>query len=507
MKPLRKILIVGGGTAGWMTACALNQAARRAGAVVELVESEEIGTVGVGEATVPTIRRFNQEIGIDEPAFIRATEGSFKLGIEFRDWSGKGSRFFHGFGDFVVNAGPFSTLNHWLVARDLAGEAEVGSFDAYHMAAVAAYAGRFAAPDNDPRSPYYYMNYAFHFDAGLYARFLRAKAEAEGVVRHEGRIETVELHPETGFIERVKLVGGRGLDADLFIDCSGFSSLLLGKALGEPFLDYGHWLPVDRAWAVPSEGTAPLLPYTRATAREAGWQWRIPLQSRIGNGYVFSSAHLDEETARDRLLAGLDSKALADPRMLRFRTGRRERFWVRNCVAIGLSSGFVEPLESTAISLIQGGISRLIGLLPDQGCDPALAKEYNRIEALEFDRIRDFIILHYALARREDGEFWRHVTTMALPDTLAERIETFRETGQVVLLNEETFVTPSWQALFIGLGCLPKRRDPLMAAQGRGEILETLRLRRNSLAGAAQRLPTHQAFIDRYCPPSRHPRA
>ncbi|HMA49481.1 MAG TPA: tryptophan 7-halogenase, partial [Magnetospirillaceae bacterium] len=239
MKPLKKILIVGGGTAGWMTACALNQAAGRAGATVELIESEEIGTVGVGEATVPTIRRFNQEIGVEEAAFIRATEGSFKLGIEFRDWSGKGSRFFHGFGDFVVNAGPYSTMNHWLVARDLVGEAEAGSLDAYHMAAVTAYAGRFAAPDSDPRSPYYYMNYAFHFDAGLYARFLRSKAEAEGVVRHEGRIETVDLHPETGFIERVRLKDGRMLEADLFVDCSGFAALLMDKALGERFLDYG----------------------------------------------------------------------------------------------------------------------------------------------------------------------------------------------------------------------------------------------------------------------------
>ncbi|MEE3623615.1 tryptophan halogenase family protein [Nitrospirillum sp. BR 11752] len=494
--PLRRILIVGGGTAGWMAACALNQAVRAGGTRVELVESDAIGTVGVGEATVPPIRQFNQDIGLDEATFIKATQGTFKLGIEFQDWRATGTRFFHGFGDYIVNAGPFSTLNHWLVARDLVGEA-AGDFDAYHMAAVMARAGRFAAPDNDPRSPYHYFNYAFHFDAGLYARLLRTKAEAEGVTRHEGRIVATDLHPETGHIRSVRLDDGRVLSADLFIDCSGFIALLADKALEERFIDYGHWLPVDRAWAVPCASLGPPSPYTRATALEAGWQWRIPLQHRTGNGYVFSTAHVTEDAARARLLANLDGQALDEPRLLRFRTGRRERFWARNCVAIGLSSGFVEPLESTSISLIQGGITRLISLLPDLSFNPGLAAEYNRVQALEFDRIRDFIILHYALTQRDDTAFWRERGGMALPDTLAYRIETFRETGHVVLLNEETFVAPSWQALFIGLGLIPKRRDPLMAAQRREEIIETLRLRRTSLASAAQRLPTHAAFLAR----------
>ncbi|MBB6251981.1 tryptophan halogenase family protein [Nitrospirillum iridis] len=498
MTPLRRILIVGGGTAGWMAACALNQAVRLGGTRVELVESDAIGTVGVGEATVPSIRQFNQDIGLDEATFMKATQGTFKLGIEFRDWRAVGTRFFHGFGDTVVNTGPFSTLNHWLVARDLVGDA-AGEFDAYHMAAVMAHAGRFTVPETDPRSPYHYFSYAYHFDAGLYARLLRTKAEREGVVRHEGRITGTNLDPETGFIRGVRLEDGRDLLADLFIDCSGFVSLLADKVLGEPFLDYSHWLPVDRAWAVPCAGHGPLLPYTRATALEGGWQWRIPLQHRTGNGYVFSSAHVSEDEARARLLDGLDGAALDEPRLLRFKTGRRQRFWARNCVAIGLSSGFVEPLESTSISLIQGGITRLIGLLPDQGFNPALAAEYNRIQALEFDRIRDFIIMHYALNGRDDTAFWRERRSMALPDSLAERIETFRETGHVVLLNEETFVTPSWQALFVGLGLIPTRRDPLMAVQKREDIVETLRLRRNSLAQAASRLPTHADFIARHC--------
>ncbi|MDE1145923.1 MAG: tryptophan 7-halogenase [Azospirillaceae bacterium] len=495
--PLRRILIVGGGTAGWMAACALNQAVRVAGTQVHVVESDAIGTVGVGEATLPGIRQFNQDIGLDEAAFLKATQGTYKLGIQFPDWRAKDTRFFHGFGDFIVNTGPFSTLNHWLVARDLAGEAAVGSLDAYHMAAVMAEAGRFTTPEDDPRSPYHYFSYAYHFDATLYARLLRAKAEGEGVTRHEGRIVGTDRDPETGFIQAVRLDDGRELTADLFIDCSGFVSLLAGQALAEPFVDYGHWLPVDRAWAVPCASHGPLLPYTRATALEGGWRWRIPLQHRTGNGYVFSSAHVSEEEARQRLLDGLDGEVLAEPRLLRFRTGRRARCWVGNCVAIGLASGFVEPLESTAISLIQGGITRLIGLLPDLSFNPALAVEYNRVQALEFDRIRDFIILHYALTQRDDTPFWRERREMALPDSLASRIETFRETGHVVLLNEESFLTPSWQALFIGLGLIPRRRDPLMAAQKRVDVVESLRLRRTSLANAAARLPTQAEFLAR----------
>ncbi len=496
--PLRKILVVGGGTAGWMTACALNQAVRAGGTVVELVESDDIGTVGVGEATVPTIRDFNRGLGLDEVAFIKATQGSFKLGIEFRDWTATGTAFFHGFGDYVVNEGPFSTLNQWLVARDAQGAA-AGTLDDYHMAAVMARAGRFAAPDSDPRSPLSYFSYAFHFDAGLYARLLRGRAEAQGVIRHEGRIATTHLDSATGHIAAVALRDGRRLEADLFVDCSGFAALLTEGALKVPFVDFGHWLPVDRAWAVPSAAAGAISPYTQAIAREAGWQWRIPLQHRTGNGYVFSSGHISEEAARERLMAGLDGRALAEPRLIRFRTGRRASFWSGNCVAIGLSSGFVEPLESTSISLIQGGITRLVNLLPDRGFNPALAAEYNRIQALEFDRIRDFIILHYAGARRADTAFWRDIAAMTLPDSLQYKIDTFRETGVVPLRDAETFVTASWQAIMVGLGMTPTRRDPVLAGMRKAEVLEGMRLRREALSAAAARLPTHEAFIERFC--------
>ena len=498
MQPLKKILIVGGGTAGWMAACALNQALRHTTTRVELIESDDIGTVGVGEATVPTIRDFNRDIGLNEVEFMKATQGTFKLGIEFEDWRRKGTRFFHGFGDFVVNAGPFSTLNQWLVARETAGT-EAGELDDYHMAAVLARANRFSAPDKDARSPLHYFNYAFQFDAGLYALLLKTKAQAEGVVRHEGRVTGVSQHPESGFIESVTLSDGRVLAADLFIDCSGFIALLAGKTLAEPYLDYSHWLPVDRAWAVPCEPAGELTPYTRATALDAGWKWRIPLQHRTGNGHVFSSAHIGEDEARQRLLDGLDGKALAEPRLLKFRTGRRERFWTRNCVAIGLSSGFVEPLESTSISLIQGGITRLITMLPDMDFNPALAAEYNRVQALEFDRIRDFIIAHYALSQRDDSPFWRDMRAMALPDTLQYKIETFRETGLVALTSEETFVTASWQSILVGQGLLPKRLDPVMRTQKRAEVVSAMKLRRSALAQAAERLPGHAAFIDHFC--------
>jgi tryptophan halogenase len=495
--PIRKILIVGGGTAGWMAAAALN-VAMRGSVAIELIESDEIGTVGVGEATLPTIREFNHNINLDEAEFLKATQGTFKLGIEFPDWREPGTRFFHGFGDYVVNDGPFSTLNHWLIARDALGEG-AGTLDEYHMAAAMAASGRFAPPVDDPRSPLFYFSYAYHFDAGLYARLLRSRSEANGVVRHEGRIAQTHFKEASGFIDAVELSDGRRLTADLFVDCSGFVSLLMGKAMDVPFLDYSHWLPVDRAWAVPCRGVGPLLPFTRATAREAGWQWRIPLQHRVGNGYVFSSAHISEDEARARLMGSLEGEALAEPRLLRFRTGRRESFWTRNCVAIGLSSGFIEPLESTSISLIQNGISRLINLLPDTAFAPALACEYNRVQALEFDRIRDFIVLHYAGSQRDDTSFWRDIRAMSLPDDLRYKIETFRETGVVALLNEESFVTPSWQAILCGLGIVPKRRDALLSAMPQGEVLEAMRLRRGSLKAAAERLPTMDAFIDRFC--------
>ncbi|MDC7675070.1 tryptophan halogenase family protein [Asticcacaulis machinosus] len=502
MSRLRKIVIVGGGSAGWMAAVALSRALGQAvnskTTQIELIESDDIGTVGVGEATVPTIRTFNLDIGLGEVEFIRKTNGSFKLGIEFVNWSRSGKPFFHGFGDYVINEGPHSTLNHWLHLRDQ-NDPEAGDFDDYSIAAVMARHNRFSAPVNDPRTPLSHFNYAFHFDAGLYARLLKERSIAQGVIRHEGRIVDVTVRPDDGFIQSVTMNDGRTIDGDLFIDCSGFIGLLADKALREPYLDYSHWLPVDRAWAVPCASVSPLTPYTRSTALEAGWQWRIPLQHRIGNGYVFSSAFANEGHARDKLLGNLDGDALAEPRLLKFTTGRRREFWVKNCVAIGLSSGFIEPLESTSIQLIQNGITRLITMLPDMTFNPRLRTEYNRIQALEFDRVRDFIIAHYALSGREDSAFWRYVKHMPLPDTLMEKIETFRETGLLPLLDQESFVLPSWLAILIGMDVMPQRRDPLAGIQDAHKLRAALLSRKDTIAKTVALLPDHAAFIDRHC--------
>jgi len=499
--PIARLLIVGGGTAGWMTAAALArvlQPAIRAGQTrIELVESADIGTVGVGEATVPTIRPFNAILGLDEIAFMRATNATFKLGIEFAGWRADTRAFFHGFGDYATNSGPYSTLNHWLYLT--AHGDEVGDFDTCSPSAMMARHNRFAAPVNDPRSPLGHVNYAFHFDAALYAALLRQRAEGDGVIRHEGRITTVTRHAESGDIDAVHLSDGRIIGADMFIDCSGFVALLSDGVLKVPFLDYGHWLPVDRAWAVPSASPAgPLTPYTRATAREAGWQWRIPLQKRMGNGYVFSSAHLSEDEARMRLLGALDGKALAEPRRLKFRTGRRQSFWEHNCVSIGLSSGFIEPLESTSIQLIQNGITRLIDLMPGATATPALRREYNRLQAQEFDQVRDFIIAHYALSGRGDTPFWRDVTSMSLPDELTQKLETFRDTGVLPLSDQESFALPSWQAVLIGLGHRPRRAGPLLAVQDPATIRRALGQWQQSIAQTVNALPDHAAFLKQY---------
>lgn len=495
---LSKIVIVGGGSSGWMAAMALARVLKNGHTKIELIESERIGTVGVGEATVPTIRSFNQIIGLDEPEFIKKTNGAFKLGVEFCNWRKDGRTFFHGFGDYIVNEGPHSTLNYWLHFRDR-GDIEVGDFNDYSMAAVMAAQNRFCEPVNDRRTVLSLFNYAFHFDAGLYARLLRERSTAEGVVRTEGLITGVNLRSEDGYIRSVTLEDGREIEGDLFIDCSGFVGLLTDKAMKTPYLDYSHWLPVDRAWAVQCEGVTPLTPYTRATAHEAGWQWRIPLQHRIGTGHVFSSAFTDEDTAQARLLENLDGPAVATPWLLKFKTGRRESFWVKNCVSIGLSSGFIEPLESTSIQLVQNGVSRLVAMLPDMHINPYLQKEYNRAQALEFDRIRDFIIAHYALSDRRDTEFWRYVTSMPLPDTLTEKIETFRETGLLPLYDMESFALPSWLAIMVGIGLIPKRRDPLVALQPHEAMRSALLKRKHSILEGVKMLPDHAAFIAKHC--------
>ncbi|MFM1885651.1 MAG: hypothetical protein RL026_808 [Pseudomonadota bacterium] len=493
-RQIREVVVVGGGSAGWMTAAALVNAMPQ-GCHITLVESEEIGTVGVGEATIPPIRTFNQMLGIDETEFVRRTQGSFKLGIQFIDWAREGVRYFHPFGTYGRHFDTVHVHHYWLQARALG---EASALDDYCMAWNAAAAGRFAPPVADGRNVLSTYDYAYHFDAGLYARFLRGYSEARGVRRVEGKIASVQLDPQTGFVASVSLQDGRQVPGELFIDCSGFRGLLIEGALQTGYDDWTHWLPCDRAMAVPCERAGDFTPYTRSTARAAGWQWRIPLQHRTGNGYVYSSGFCSDEDATRTLLAHLDGRALAEPRALRFVTGRRRQFWNRNVVAIGLSSGFLEPLESTSIHLIQAGIAKLLALFPDRSWDPAVRDEYNRIAAAEMERIRDFLILHYHLNQRQEGELWHYTAHMAVPDTLQEKIHHFREFGRLVQRENDLFGQASWLAVHVGQGNLPRRPDPLIhyrKVDGR----EWLGKLKAAMAAAAQQLPTHQQFIDRHC--------
>lgn len=486
--PFNRIVIVGGGTAGWMAAAAV-ATALRGRSTVEVVESDEIGTVGVGEATFPSIRAFHQLLGIDEAAFLRATNGTFKLGIEFRDWRNAGESYFHTFGDFGDVRGPFSL---WGQHRRLA-DAAPGSLGEQCLPTVMAMQGRFVVPDEQHGAPF---KYAYHFDATRYAAFLRQLALARGARRTEGRIVEVTRRADGG-VQALKLADGRELSGDLYIDCSGFGALLLGKTLGEPFVDFSRWLPVDRAWACPCERSgADLTPYTRATALEGGWAWRIPLQNRTGHGHVFSSRYIDIERAREQLLQRLDGAALAEPRLLRFTTGHRERFWVHNVVALGLASGFLEPLESTSIFLIQSGLARLMASLTGaQPIDAETVAGYNGRAVREFRRVRDFIILHYCLTARRDSALWRDMATMELPETLAFKIEAWRRFGVLHLQHEEGFDETSWLAIHAGMQHWPERADPVLQEVPAADALQALQRRRDSITAVVARLPAHHEYL------------
>lgn len=500
-EPIRSIVIVGGGTAGWMAAGALSRLTR-AGVSVTLIESDAIGIVGVGEATIPPIRMFNAMLGIDENDFLARAQGSIKLGIEFVDWFRPGLRYIHPFGDygFDIEGVRFHQIWHKLHALGLT----TAELEQYSICAVAAHRNRYAAPVGDPGSPLASVVPAYHFDAALYAAYLRDYAERRGVVRREGRIVDVALRGTDGFIESVQLESGEHIAGELFIDCSGFRGLLIEEALHTGYEEWTHWLPCDRALAVPSANTGELAPYTRATAREAGWQWRIPLQHRTGNGHVYSSAHVSDDEAAATLLANLEGPALADPRPLRFTTGRRKRAWNRNCVALGLASGFLEPLESTSIHLIQAGISRLLALLPDRGWGDAERDTYNELTRRQYEQVRDFVILHYK-ANERPGELWRHVREMAVPDSLAQRIELFRNRGRIFRIDDELFGETSWIAVLRGQGIVPQGWDPLVDAMDANQLAATAERIRTIFARAVDAMPRHQDYLARHCraaPPS-----
>ncbi|HEX8062064.1 MAG TPA: tryptophan halogenase family protein [Allosphingosinicella sp.] len=489
---IKSILIVGGGSAGWMTAAALANKLAGLPIAIGLLESAEIGTVGVGEATLPHIRFFNAALGFDEAEFMRRTKATFKLGIEFRNWGRIGDSYIHPFGAFGTELGGVPFHQHWLRMR--AAGATV-PLEHYSLPIQAARHDRFAHPADDPRSLHSTYSYAYQFDAGLYGRFLRDYAEQRGVERTEGRIVDVALRPEDGFISSLTLAGGRLLEADLFIDCSGFRGVLIEQALGAGYEEWTRWLPCDGAIAVPCAGEGPLTPYTRATAHSSGWMWRIPLQHRVGNGHVYSSAFIDDGDAESALLAQLEAPPLAEPNRLRFTTGKRRCHWAKNCVAIGLSAGFLEPLESTGIHLIQLAIGHLIDLLPDSGWDPLDAAEFNRMMDLEYERVRDFLILHYCATERDDTPFWNHCRTMDLPDSIHSRMELFRERGYVVNYREGMFLEPSWIAVYLGQNVIPRRFDPLSEAVPESRLRAEMSRIGEACRAAAERMPRHDDFL------------
>jgi tryptophan halogenase len=494
--PIKTVVIVGGGTAGW-TAAALMARAFAGRLDIRLVESEEIGTVGVGEATIPTILTLNQFLGLDENEMMKASQATFKLGIEFVDWYKTGSTYTHQFGPFGRPLGVLPFYQYWL-KRHLDGAPAGGSLWDYSFNDHATRRNRFARLDRIPDAPLDGLVHAFQFDALLYAQYLRRLCERQGVTRIEGRITQVDQRDD-GFVEAVVLDDGRAISGDLFLDCSGFRALLIEGTLKAGFEDWTRYLPCDRAWAVPCRPAGPLLPYTRATARSAGWQWRIPLQHRTGNGHVFASRFMDEDTARGVLMAHLDAEPLAEPRLLSFTTGRRRSAWVKNVVAIGLASGFVEPLESTSIHLAQAGVTRLLTLFPDTGFDPAEIAEYNRLTQREYESVRDFIVLHYKATARDDSPFWNHVRTMNLPDSLTRKIDFFRQHGRVLAEPDDLFKEMSWVQVLLGQGIVPGAAAPLTAVLSDAQIDEVMNNLRTIYADAAAGLPPHDAFIARHC--------
>jgi tryptophan halogenase len=491
---IRDVVIVGGGTAGWMAAAALS-ATMGEQLRIRLIESEQIGTVGVGEATIPAIRLFNGLVGIDEDEFIRATQGSFKLGIEFLNWGRIGESYMHVFGQIGQSLDLIEFWQYWLRGRR---EGLAGPLGHYSFNETTARAGKFARMSRIPNTELEGIGYAFQFDASLYARFLRGMAERNGVERIEGRIVDVKLDGENGFVRSLVLESGEAIEGELFIDCSGFRGLLIEQTLQTGYVDWTHWLPSDRAIAVPTANVGPPRPYTQSIAHPAGWQWRIPLQHRTGNGHVFSSAYMSEDEATRILLDTVEGEPLADPRTIAFTTGMRRQAWNRNVVSLGLASGFIEPLESTSIHLVQNGIARLISHFPDRGFAPVNIDTYNRRIAYDYERIRDFIILHYT-ANQRDEPFWRYLRDMELPTSLRDKIDLFRATGRVFREQEELFAEVGWFQVLVGQNILPETYHPLADVLTGEELAGFLNDVRTIVSAPVPRMPSHQQFIAQTC--------
>jgi len=488
-KPKLKVVIAGGGTAGWMTATAM---ANTLGSVIDLtlVESEAIGTIGVGESTIPPLLLFNRLLGIGEAEFMRATRATFKLGIKFENWKDVGETYFHSFGTVGKDHWSAGFQHFWLHGLQ---NGHRHSLDDYCLELKAALEGKFAhLPDER-------MNYSYHIDSGRYAAFLRQRAEADGAKRVEGRITRVELDSESGNIAALELDGGRRIEGDLFVDCTGFRALLIEGALHAGYDDWTHYLPCDSAIAVQTASVRPPVPYTRAIAHDAGWQWRIPLQHRQGNGIVYCSRYLDRDAALERLLGSVEGQVLTEPNFIRYVTGARRKQWHRNCVAVGLSGGFLEPLESTSIHLIQRAVLRLVRMLPAGRVSERDVAEFNEQQLADMVTIRDFLVLHYKVTERRDSPFWRQCAAMAIPDTLEQKIELFRETGRVFRKNEELFAESSWIQVMMGQGIMPQSYHPVAAKLRQEELDHFLGSLRDMLARTVAGLPSHQEYISGYC--------
>ena len=494
---IRDIVIVGGGTAGWMAAAALSRVLAGGGIRIRLIESEAIGTVGVGEATIPHIRYFNRLLGLDENDFVRRTAATFKLGIEFVDWGRLGDRYIHPFGSYGQEMEGLHFHHFWYRYAQGGGTLPL---DRFSIGIGAARADRFQRPDGARAdTPLATLSYAFQFDAARYARYLRERAEASGVERIEGRITDIRLNGETGHVETVLLEGERSVDGDLFIDCSGFRGLLIEGALATGYDDWRHWLPCDRAVARACRRLGDPAPFTRATAKAAGWQWRIPLQSRTGNGHVYCSDNLSDDAALAVLDAGLDGEAISDPNFLRFTTGARRKVWNRNVVSLGLAAGFLEPLESTSIHLIQSGIARLLTNFPDRGFNQHDIDYYNRRTRAEYEQVRDFLILHYKATQRDDTPFWNYCRTMPIPATLEERIAIFRENARLYRHDNELFSETSWLAVLHGQHIAPARYHPIAGFLPDAELESRMNRIAAAMDAGVAGMPAHMAFIERYC--------
>jgi tryptophan halogenase len=493
--PLEKIIIVGGGTAGWMAAASMAKLLRPGTCEILLVESEDIGTVGVGEATIPQILLFNKLLDIDEDDFIKKTQGTFKLGIEFVDWGALNSSYFHAFGSVGKDMSGVQFYHYWLKMR---AQGKAAGIDDYTLSSQACLQRKFMRSIEAGNSPLSNVAYAYHFDAGLYAAYLREYAQSRGVTRVEGKVVDTHLR-QNGFVQSVQLESGAVYDADFFIDCSGFRGLLIEQALNTGYDDWSHWLPCDRAVAVGCESVAEPWPYTRSTAQKAGWQWRIPLQHRTGNGYVYASKFISDDEARQTLLDNLDGAPVGEPKLLKFVTGKRKKFWNKNCLALGLASGFMEPLESTSIHLVQAGLAKFMSFFPNKNCDESDVDEYNRQTTFDYERIRDFLILHYCVTDRDDSEFWNYCRNMTIPDSLTQKIDQFKANGRVFRHNGEMFNDLSWFEVMYGQGITPKGYHALVDNMPEEELHKRLEGIKSVIRRSVDHMPTHQEFINQHC--------